>query len=116
MSGIPRVTIHPGESFGVSFRYPSSRRPTGAVISSGTVAAEDLDTGVSTSSDVLQSTVLTVGAEDSEGCQLITAGVTGGGSPFDETEHKVTITSTLDNGDVFVDVFVLKVTDQVEDC
>lgn len=115
LAGVPRVLIHPDEQFGQAFRYFSGRTiPTGVTLSSATVATEDLNSGADTSADVLGSTT---GVIDNSGDpQTVTASIQGGGSAFDGTEHKVTITTTLSSGDVYVDVFVLVVTDRVTEC
>ncbi|MEE9126375.1 MAG: hypothetical protein V3U11_04490 [Planctomycetota bacterium] len=116
--GIPRVTVHPAEDrIDVTFRYPSTKRPVGFDLTSGTVAAEDMATGLDTSTGVLNTTVATVSSPDANGQQLVTAKVKGGG--LDDSEHKVTITSSLTDGSTvktFVDVFILVVTDRVEEC
>ncbi len=118
--GVPRKTVHPDErAIGVTFRYTSDKRPSGFDIISATVAAESMATGLDTSGSVLESTTAVVTSPDADGTQLVTSLVMGGGSPFNETEHKVTVTSTLDDGSstkVFVDVFVLNITDRVEEC
>lgn len=116
--GIPRVVVHPAEDrIDVTFRYPSTKRPTGFDLTSGTVAAEDMATGLDTSASVLNTLVAVVSTPDANGQQLVTAKVKGGG--LDESEHKVTITSSLTDGSTvktFVDVFVLVITDRVEEC
>ncbi len=116
--GIPRVVVHPAEDrIDVTFRYPSSKRPDGFDLTSGTVAAEDMGTGLDTSATVLNSLTAIVSSPDANGQQLVTATVKGGG--LDDSEHKVTITSSLTDGSTvktFVDVFILVVTDRVEEC
>jgi hypothetical protein len=115
-AGVPRVTIHPDEQFAVSFRYSDGKNiPTGVTLNSGTVAAESMKTHKDTSADVLQTTDATVNNSDPDN-QKVSADVKGGGSAFDDTEHKITITTTLSNTDIYVDVFILVVDDRVEEC
>ena len=115
LGGIPRNTIHPGEQFGVAFQYiQGTNMPAASELSSAVVASRNRKTGRSTSTDVLTTTVGAVSAI-SGGIQTVTASVKGGGSAFNETEHVVEITSTLDSGELFVDTFILVVNDRVED-
>lgn len=113
--GIPRVPIHPAEQFGKAYQYIQGiNMPSGSEISTATVAARNRETGLDSSSGVLQSTTGTVSSLVG-GIQTVTAALQGGGAAFDDTEHVVEITSTLDSGEVFVDVFILVVSNRVEE-
>lgn len=118
--GVERKTIHPSaENVAVSFRFPDSKVPDGYTVDSGAVSAENNRTGADTSGDVLEDTVADVTGPDADGTFFVAARVRGGGSAFDETEHKVTVVISLSGvGDpkTFVEVFLLKVSDRVEEC
>lgn len=115
--GIPRAVIHPDEvRVGIGFRYPANKLPAGFTISSGVATAENLRTGSDTTASVLDSGTVTVTSPDANGQQTATVNVTGGGSTFNDTQHKIKMVLTLSDGGntkVFVDVFILKVTDRV---
>lgn len=113
-TGVPTITIHPDERFGQAYRYtPGTNMPSGSNLVSATVAALDVETGDDTTADVLTSAVGLIGTLGDD--QIVTASLKGGGSAFDGTRHKVTITTTLDTGEIYVDVFFLVVDDRVRE-
>lgn len=119
--GTPRRQIRAGETFPVSFRYfpedvfPNGNLPAGESIVDApapTIGAINRRTKQDSTADVIDGpAVVTVQADESTKIFVV---VTGG--DLAGTEHRVTVTSTLDpSGAIYQDELILEVIDP-DDC
>jgi hypothetical protein len=94
----------------VAFKYQTADLPSGSILDSATASAkrlsddEDFSTGGTAVIDDVTASIDQAGTR-------VTVGVQNG---TDEDEYLVTVTSTLDTGEIFVDQFTLVIDDGPE--